>query len=132
MAGWGDENFRFEFRISGVFVAVIVERHIIGIGRKSLKKDIYPARTMDVVVFEKIDEGIGVEIKLFNVFEHSEKRTRFGPLFDLDGFVLNEMIPNFDHIEKIGNADAGVCGLEKIAMACLAAKTGRALFFCRD
>lgn len=43
---------------------------------------------VEIVVFDEVEDGLGVKRKRFDVVEQSEKRTGFRPLLDFNDGIL--------------------------------------------
>ncbi len=70
-----------------IFIAMIVERHIISAELKSLFEDIDPAGAVQIVIFEKIDDGVVGKIELHYMVEHHQKGLRFCPRFHFQNAI---------------------------------------------
>lgn len=129
MAGVGGENLRGEFRVNEILISMVVESYIIYGKSKPFKKDIDPAGFVEIVIFEKIDDGIGMEIQGFDMIEETEKRSGLCPLANGDvGLFFDEMISFFGSVEEVGEFYARIGGVQKIAMARFFTKSKRPLF----
>lgn len=71
---------------------MIVERDIVSISGKAFKKNVNPTRTMEIIVFKEIDEGIGMQVEVRYMIEQQEERLGFGARLDFD-VVFQKMGP---------------------------------------
>ena len=72
MARGGNEDARLQVGIKKVFILVIVERHIIG-DLDPFEKNVEPSGAMEIVVFNKIENGVRVKIKSGHMVEKTEE-----------------------------------------------------------
>jgi hypothetical protein len=118
-----------EIGIKGaILVFVIVKGHIVGRCGKGLEKNVDPAGAMQIVVFEKVDDGVGMKRKFFYIFQKAEKRTGFSPLFEFNRFPFEKMVSFAGGIEKKGEVDPAICCGEEVLVAKFAAKSWKTAF----
>src|SRR5690242_11677121 len=132
MSGGSQKNSRCELGIIDIFIPMVVERNVVSIEGESLKQHIDPAGTVEIIIFEEIDDRIGMQIELLYMFEHAEKRTRLSPLFDFYGLVFDEVVPFSCGIEEKCEIHSRVDRSEKIAVARLTTKPIGPLFVSAD
>ncbi len=116
MTGGSDKELGGKVGIVGVFVCMVVESDVVGIERKAFEEDIDPTGTMEIVIFDEVEDGVGREGEVGHVIEETEKRAGFGSFMDEDGTVLEEVGTGSGNVEKVGEANARVAGGEEIAI----------------
>lgn len=65
-----------------IFVAVVIESDVIGGQGKALEQKIDPAWAVQIIVFDDVDDAIGMNGLLCNDIEKFEKGYGFGSRFD--------------------------------------------------